>query len=165
VTINQGADVLNKLEMLEQEAANNGIEVVTVPFNSERIKGLYCDGIIAMSSRLTNTKEKACVLAEEISHHQLNTGDILDLSDVENCKQEMLARLNAYNRMIGLQGIIDAFEAGCLTLHEMAEYLDVTEDFIREFLDACKLKYGDGVVIQNYLITFEPHLSVVKTLT
>lgn len=33
----------------------------------------------------------------------------------------------AYNKLIGLQGIIDCYEHGRNNVHEMAEYLEVTE--------------------------------------
>ena len=57
--------------------------------------------------------KKACVAAEELGHHLTSTGNILDQSDVGSRKQELRARLHAYNNMIGLIGIITAYEHGC----------------------------------------------------
>jgi len=91
---------------------------------------LYSDNCIAISNKLNTTIEKKCVLSEELGHHYTTAGNILDLSDVRNRKQELQARLWAYNKHIGLLGIVQAFENRCKDLSEMAEYLNVTEDFL-----------------------------------
>lgn len=147
---------MNTLEKLQDEAYSEGIDIVEKSFNSKRIKGLYCDSVIALSSDLKTSAEKACVLAEELGHHCTSSGDILDLSVVANRKQERAARLWAYNHMIGLRRLIDAFEHGCNNRHEIATYLDVTEDFLIEALDCYREKYGVSVVVDNYIIYFEP---------
>jgi len=79
-------------------------------------------------------------------------------------EQELLARVKAYNHMVGLTGIIRSYENGCRSLYEMAEYLEVTEGFLAEVLEAYLLKYGEGVTIDNYYIIFEPYLSIVKMI-
>ena len=58
----------------------NGIEVIHYPFETDRIKGLYCDGTIAISTDMKTDAEKACVLAEELGHHYTTYGNILDQS-------------------------------------------------------------------------------------
>lgn len=155
---------MTKFEQLAQEGYNRGLEVLEIPFKSNRIKGLYCNSTIAINSKLKDSRKKACILAEEIAHHDLTVGNILDLSDTQNRKQEMLARLKAYNHMVGLTGLIRSYEYGCRSLYEMAEFLDVTETFLKDALEAYRLKYGEGITIDNYYITFEPCLSVAKIL-
>lgn len=59
---------------------------------SEPLSGLYIDGNIALSNRLNTTAEKACVLAEELEHHETSVGNIIDLSVSWNRKQERQAR-------------------------------------------------------------------------
>ena len=54
---------------------------------------------------------------------------MLDQTDIANIKQERKARMWAYNKQIGLSGILSAYQYGCRNLHEMAEHLDVTEAF------------------------------------
>ena len=44
--------------------------------------------------------------------------------------QELRARMWAYDRQIGRIGIIRCFEAGCQSQSEMAEFSDVTEEFM-----------------------------------
>ena len=68
----------------------------------------------------------------------------------------------AYNKMIGLMGIIRCYEHGCQSKHEMAEYLEVTEEFLSEALERYHQKYGKFTTVDNYAIYFEPCLGVVK---
>ena len=145
---------LNTLEILEAEACMDGIEIIERPF-SNRIKGLYCDYVVALNKELDAT-EKACTLAEELGHHYTTSGNILDLSQAENRKQERRARIWAYNKQIGLKGLINAYENGCRNRHEIAEYLEVTESFLLEAVNYYKEKYGIYTEIDNYIIYFSP---------
>lgn len=147
---------MNTLEKLQDEAYENGVDIMEQSFESDRIKGLYCDSVIALNSSLATSTERACVLAEELGHHYTSSGDILDLSAVTNRKQERTARLWAYNNLIGLHRLIAAFEYGCRGRHEVAAFLDVTEDFLMDALDCYREKYGISTVVDNYIIYFEP---------
>ncbi|MBT2158715.1 ImmA/IrrE family metallo-endopeptidase [Clostridioides difficile] len=143
---------MNSYEKLLSEADDNNIIVREVPLISNS-HGLYKNNRIALNKNtLNNISEKACVLAEELGHHYTSYGNILDLNKVENSKQEYKARLMAYNKLIGLKGIIDSFNAGCKTITEMAEYLDVTEKFLNEALECYKSKYGFSATLDNYVI-------------
>ena len=123
-------------EALLEEAHQEGLVVKEKPlkYNNGRIKGKR----IAIRQDIETNTEKTCVLAEELGHHHKSVGNILDMSDVRNRKQERQARLWAYNKLIGLSGIIEAFEHGCQSRYEMAEYLEVTEEFLEECV-ACYL--------------------------
>jgi len=155
---------LTKFEQLAQEANDNGLEVLEMAFRSNRIKGLYCNSTIAINDKLKDSRNKACILAEEIAHHDLTVGNILEQSNTQNRKQEMLARMSAYNRMIGLIGLINAFNAGCRNRFEIAEYLDVTEEFLIDALEAYRNKFGEYTTIDEYVIYFEPYLSIAKMI-
>ena len=120
---------------------------------------------IAIRKNIPTSAEKACVLAEELGHFHTSTGNILDQSSVTNQKQENAARLWAYNKMIGLRGIIDGYEAGCRNRYELAEFLGVTEAFLQDALDAYRQKYGVCTTVDNYVIYFVPSLGVLAPLT
>ncbi len=154
---------MNFYEELQEEASEDGVDVCDYPFCSERIKGLYCDGTIAINKDLTAT-QKACILAEELGHHYTTVGNILDQSDPANRKQELKARLWAYNKQIGLQGIVRAYQHRCRNIPEMAEYLGVTESFLSDALELYRKKYGCNVNLDNYTIIFEPRLAVIERL-
>ena len=153
---------MNTYEMLQNKAYKNGIEVIDYLFNSPNIKGLYCNNTIAINKNLHTQIEKSCILAEELGHHFTSSGNILDQTDIVNRKQEYRARLYGYNLSIGLIGIAKAFESGCQNLYEMADFLDVTEEYLKEAIESYRKKYGIFTVVDNYLIYFEPQLSVAK---
>ncbi len=125
------------------------------------LKGLYYNGCIAIEQGLSSN-EKSCILAEELGHHYTTVGNILDQSSVSNRKQELRARMWAYNKLIGLLGIVKSYEHGCRSLYDMAEYLEVTEEFLKDALERYRQKYGMYTVVDNYIIYFEPGLGVVK---
>ena len=117
---------------------------------------------IAIHQGIDTSIEKACVLAEELGHYYTTVGDILDQSKPESRKQERQARLWAYNKQIGLQGLIGAYEAGCQNRYEVAEYLEVTNEFLAECIECYRQKYGVGTTVDSYYIMFIPYLAVGK---
>ncbi len=159
---------MNTYEQLLQNASDEDIIVYeSIDLNgdaetSSRIDGIYIDGHIALDKGLVTAAEKSCVLAEELGHHFTSSGNILDQQDTSNRKQEYRARLYGYNLQIGLIGIIKAHKEGCKNLYEMAEYLEVTEEYLKDAIECYRKKYGLFVAVDNYLIYFEPQLSVAK---
>ena len=83
---------------------------------------------------------------------------------LHNRKQERQARLWAYNRLIGLRGIIKAYEAGCQSRYEIAEYLEVTEECLQECIEIYRDKYGVYTTVDNYVIYFLPNLAVMEKI-
>ena len=147
---------MNEYEKLLQKGADANVQICeNYNFRYTRIKGLYCDGSVALSKDL-DSREKTAVLAEELGHHYTSSGNILDQHSAENRKQEYRARLWAYNDRIGLKGIINATLAGCRSLEDMADYFSVSENFVADALNTYKEKYSPYTVVDNYLITFEP---------
>ena len=96
-----------------------------------------------------------------MGHHYTTVGNILDQSDTGSMKQEMKARLWAYDKMIGLSGIIQGYKAHCLCRYDLAVYLDVTEELLDEALSCYRNKYGTSVELDVYLIVFDPSLAVL----
>lgn len=153
---------MNTYEKLQEQACEEGIDIIDYNFQSDRIKGLYCDGMVAISTKINTSIEKACVLAEEIGHYHTAVGDITNQSDVGNRKQELKGRLWAYNQQIGLIGLVKAYKQGCHSRHEAAEYLGVTEEFFQDAIDRYRSKYGVCAEIDNYIVFFEPSLAVME---
>ena len=147
-------------EALLDEAHQEGLIVKEKPlkYNNGRIKGKR----IAIRQDIETSTEKSCVLAEELGHHHTSVGDIINMTDSGNRKQERQARLWGYNKLIGLTGIIKAFRSGCQSRHEIAELLDVTEEYLQECIDCYRDKYGESVEVDNYTIYFIPNLAVME---
>jgi len=121
-----------------------------------KTKGLYADGVIGISKHIETTTEKACILAEEIGHYHTSHGDILDQTSVANRKQELRARAWAYEELVPILSIVKGYKAKCLNRFELAEYLDVTEEFLAHAIEYYKSKLGLFYRIDNYTIMFEP---------
>lgn len=147
-------------EQLLTAADQEGLAVKEHPLADH--DGLLSGNRIAVRKDIETQAEKSCVLAEELGHHYTTSGDILDQKDIMNRKQEYRARLYGYNLKIGLTGLIRAYEEGCQNLYEMAECLDVTEEYLRNALQCYRSKYGECVSVDNYLICFEPKFAVIK---
>lgn len=145
------------------ECNQNGIEVVDKHFKS-KARGLIKGNRIAIRKDIPTLCEKSCVLAEELGHFCTGVGNIIDTTNTSNYKQELKARMWGYNKKVGLVGIINAFEAHCTNLYEVAEYLDVTELYLLNAIDSYKEKYGVYKKIDNYIIYFEPTLSIMKLI-
>ena len=156
---------MNSLDELRQNASDHAVDLVEdYYFKSNNIKGLYCDSTIALSSNLKTSVEKSCVLAEELGHHYTTSGDILDQDIAMNRKQELRARMWAYDKKIGLQGIIKAYNHGCQNEFEMAEYLEVTDEFLQDAIARYKEKYGIATKVDNYIVFFEGGLAVLELI-
>lgn len=155
----EGVYCLNYEELMIEAYGN---DLIVKEANLYGNKGRIKNNRVAIKKDIPTLKEKSCVLAEELGHFYTSVGDILDQSKPENRKQELKARLWAYNKQIGLNGILNAYIAGCQNSFEMAEFLDITEEFLNNALNYYKQKYGICVSVDNYLIYFEPNLGVMK---
>ena len=149
---------MNYDELL-QEADDMGLIVKekSLQLNDGRIKG----NRVAIRRDMPTVK-KACTLAEEMGHSCTTYGDILEQNSVMDIRQEQRARLWAYNKLIGLQGIIKAHLHRCTSLYDMADYLNVTEEFLMDALKCYRSKYGCYTVVDNYIICFESTVAVIE---
>lgn len=66
----------------------------------------------------------------------------MDQSRIENRKQERIARAWGYRKLVSVLDLINAKKEGIRNRYELAEYLDVTEEFIESTLKYYKEKYG-----------------------
>lgn len=156
---------MTNYELLLDDAEKENVEVVeTSHFSGTQVKGLYLNNHIAINADMKTDTEKACVLAEELGHHYTAVGDIIDQSSVENQKQEMRGRILAYNKLVGLRGIVDAYLHHCQNLSDTAEYLEVTEEFLNDSLTYYTNKYGVCTQVDNYVIFFQPNIGVMELI-
>lgn len=142
-------------EALLREAEQQGIHTYEKPMGP-RIKGLYADGVIWINKNLSTRAEKACVMAEELGHHNKTAGDILDQRDLVKRKLELIARSWGYERVVPLTSFIVAHRTGIRNRYELAEHLGVTEHFLDSCIKRYQEKYGTSVKLGMYTIVFDP---------
>lgn len=148
-------------EKLLIEADMLGIIVKEV--NMITKKGKCYGNRIAINKTLSEC-EKGCVLAEELGHYNLTIGDIQEQTfNISNRKQELLAKRWGYDKNVGLIGLINAFNNGCKTKHEISEYLSITEEYLNEAIDYYTSKYGTYHTVDCYNIIFIPNLRIGKS--
>lgn len=147
---------MDAYEAMLQDAAQNGYRIIENCKFSSDAKGLIVGNKIGLSSSLQTSVEKACVLAEEIAHAELTATDITDMSGWQSRHEEIKARRRSHDKLISIRGLLDAYEAGCQSRHEAAEFLGVTEDFLQAAIDGYISKYGPIIADGDYVITLNP---------
>ena len=149
---------MTKYEQLLEKAKNHGVDSVEMHFKKDC--GYYGDNVAFINRTSTNAC-KHCILAEELGHHFTSVGNILNQNDSNNIKQEKKARAWGFEHAIPLTVLAEAIDYPCLTRLELAEYLEVTEEYLLEAIEYYKQKYGLYVTLGNYTILFEP-LKIIK---
>lgn len=149
-------------EELLNEYADEDLIIKEKPLQSSN--GRIYNNRIAIRHDL-DTVNKTCTLAEELGHYYTTTGDIIDQEDTSNRKQEHRARMWAYGKLLPLQLFILAFKHGCHGIHETAEFLEVSEEFLTECVEAYYCKYGPYLEYKGYLFMFNATgLNISKTI-
>lgn len=136
------------------------IEVRETDVVPDNLPGLWLGDLILIKRNLSETR-KTEVLYEELAHHKLTYGNILDQSTFNNRKFENYARRHGYENAISLTKIIDAYKYGVSSLYEFAEYVQLSEEHVYTVLQHYKNKFGLSTCHNGYLIRFEP-LQVFK---
>ena len=157
-----------KLDKLLKICATSGIHIerTKLPTN---MKAFYysdqdIDPVISIDYSVDNQNEVACVLAEEVGHYYTSSGNLLTDSDLHKSivrKQENIAKRWAFKYMVSLSDLINAHNASCQTLNEVAEFLNITEEFLRDAAQAYENIYGSYILHQGFKIYFNP-LWVIK---
>lgn len=144
-----------KYDKLIEEADEEGISTYENNMIGD-LKGLYVSGTITINSDIDTKAEKTCVLAEELGHHYTTYGNITDQSEIVNRKLERVARVWGYTKLINPSDLVEAHKSGVRNRYELAEFLEVTEEFLEEALEYFKQKYGAFITLDNYIVYFEP---------
>lgn len=143
---------MNRFESLLQQAADAGVEVHAAPMRGH--DGLYYDECVILNTDLKTTAEKACVLAEELGHHYTASGDITGRS-VTARKQENRGRKVAYEMLVPIDALADALRT-CRSRFEIAEQLQITEEFLNDAVEHYFQRYGCCIQTQYGMLYFRP---------
>lgn len=135
--------------------------IIEIDLGTDTPCGKCIGNTIYINNRITPA-EKACILAEEIGHYYLTVGDITNQRDINNKKQELKARRYSYNLLIEPDDIIHAVKKGCNNRYEIADYLNISEEFFEKLIEDYKKRYGMGVLVGNYYLQLEPNLGIIK---
>lgn len=156
---------MNVYERLLQDAQNIIVDDSAVlPKETE---GFYvevaAEKLILINKNVKCIRKKRCILAEEMGHYHTTSGIITDQSKMSNRKQELKSRRWGIKRLIQIEDLIESFDVGVRNKHELAEHLEVTEEFLDMTLDHFGKVYGYMHTIEKYTILFNP-LCIYKNL-
>lgn len=144
---------MDEYELLLNDVINN-VPVVEMELLRETgLKAAYKDNYIYLDKHLSAV-EKRVNLSEEYSHHKTSVGNIIDYNDPKNRKQEWQARRDSVERLVSLDDLIECSFASCKNRYECAEYLGITEEFLKEVLVHYYTKYGPIYLYENYIFIF-----------
>ena len=133
------------------EASAEGLKIKECPLKA--YKGRIRNNKILIKKDMSQN-EKKCILAEELGHYYTSVGDILDQTKENNRKQEHIARRAGVKILLNPAMLVDACINGCNNLNEVAEFLNITEEFLIEGLNVFKAMYGCKIKIDSYTLFF-----------
>jgi len=139
-------------EELLEVASNEGVTVVDYELG-EKMLGLYCDGYILIGKQ-AGANERYCTLAEELGHHFTAASNIVELDNIDKCKQERLGRRWGFEKILPLNKIVSAIIDGYDNLPTLAEQLEVTPEYLQETLVYYGQKYGPRMEYNGYIVLF-----------
>ena len=128
---------MNRLEELEEEASSLSIEVIDTDIQIEGMNAAYLNlsGIARIFLQKSGTmRERACWIAEELGHHHTGPKQVLSYRSVEDWRAEARARRWAHMRLLTPDAIYTAAQ-NTDDIYEIAEALNVSEEFLRESID------------------------------
>lgn len=118
---------MTRYENLVCYAEKIGARVKEKDFRTNKKYGKTIDNTIYINSRMTNC-EKHEVLSEEIGHYKTTFGNITNLDDVRNLKQEIKARDTSIQEICSINNIIKCIKRGARDKYEIAEMLCVSNE-------------------------------------
>lgn len=146
---------MSNYENLVSIAHSHGIKIIESDLGIDKPFGKCIGNLIIINNRV-NEYERFCVLAEELGHFNLTVGNITDQNNFNNRKQESIARRWSYEKLISPEDIITAILSGVDNIYDLAEKLNLTQDFVVQSIEYYKSKYGIYYVGQTHLLRFEP---------
>ncbi len=89
--------------------------------------------------RLTGPRDEKMKLAHELGHCM--TGSFYNPYTPLDVRAQHETRANrwAYRQLVPTEVLLDAVQSGCRNMWELAEYLDLPEDFLTDALDYYKM--------------------------
>ena len=155
--------MLSEYEVMEQFAYENDIKLLSDSLPAD-LSGYYYSNsdfglkTITLNSMLQTTAEKTCVLAEEIEHYLTTPMNLFNAPHLLQNRFERIARINATKRLIPLSRLIEAKNSAITNQYDLAEFLNITYEFLDQGLTLYKENYNGWVLYKGYKIGFDPLL-------
>lgn len=141
-----------------------GLKVTDKYYFEADLNAFILNDKIKISDKLLMIEERKCALIEEIAHFLINNGNITDLRNIENSRQEYRAHKLAVNMMIKLTDIVDAvlYLGDDANEYNVAEHLGITVKFLNEAIEIYRKTYGTKVDLGSCTVSFIPTFVVTE---
>lgn len=150
---------LDNFEKLEHSYPNLSVELrKDMP---DGLGGCIVNGHISINY-FRSIRERYEILQEEVAHYDTSVGNITDYHDVQNMKQEKLARSVAMERTVTLDGLIHCFYNGLWSVNEVADYFGVTNQYVIKAIENYRVKRGLIFKYKNYYFDFRRTINITK---
>ncbi len=106
--------------------------------------------------------DKQVILREEFMHFLTSVGVIVDQKQLNNRKQELLARRLAYKSAISIDDLIKCYNLGLQTNYEIAAELELPEDFVLNAINYFKTQMSNGTVYKGYRVNLSNTITFTK---
>lgn len=154
-----GRCIVTRYENLISYAESIGANIMEYDLGYDEKIGWCVENRIYINTRMKEY-EKIEVLSEEIGHFKTTFGNISDLSDIKNSKLEKIARREGYKIFAKPSLLIDAIKSGATDDYEIADYLSVSKEILKDVIEDLKAQYGIRIPIGDYYLYLEPHLDI-----
>ncbi|EAG8700772.1 toxin [Listeria monocytogenes] len=152
---------MNRLEIMTNDIHKHIAVYECDLYNHTKRYGIYADGHILIERHM-NDRYKKVILLEEYFHSKYTAGNILDERKLTNRKQETFVRRKNYETLFSHECIIRAYNLGFEYYHDVADYFDLPEAFIREAIEHYKQLHGLMWEVGEYVIFLDSYIEVFK---
>lgn len=152
---------MDRIESLMAEHEN-----INYTFTSELPKHL--SGLVYEDNQeifINNQNEKNVqytTLLEELAHYETGSGEIIDQDSIEKRQQENLARSIAFTEAVPLTGLINCFFKGIWSAPEIADYFDITTDFLMKAIENYRSKFGLVFQYNEYIFDLNKCVNITR---
>ncbi len=148
-------------EQLDNEIYNEGIHLKEKDMSEYEIDGhyYYAQGMkhpVITVNKQGTTYEKNVIKAHELGHHHLTSHNLFESPSWLRKKEELLAERWMLNRVMPIEKLIEAYEAGNYTPFSVADYLEIPVEDLIKGIEKYLTIYGFALHTQKYVITWSP---------
>lgn len=103
--------------------------------------GLTRNNVIYLNSH-RDYAERTCIVAEEIGHEKTTDGGIVYGDTDLDRKLERKARQWGMEHLVSLAGLVAAWKKDCESVQDVADYLEVTPEYVLDAISMYREKLG-----------------------
>lgn len=142
------------MDKIYELAEKENVEIIERKMTGNN-KGFYADNVMMLDTRMSR-KSKQSKAFEEFGHHFTSAGDIIDLKNKNNAKQEYKARAWGYEHHVPISDLVQCLLKAGDDREYFLELLDIEPEDFFIIIKHYTSKYGNCYKFDNYIVIFNP---------